>query len=823
MSARLARALACVLALLATARLNAADGVKIALEAFGALRAFRPGDVTGLCVTLRSERAEPIECVVQWDLPNADGDSISHARVVALAPSQPKRVWLYARLRPSESTVSLASELQLVRVFERRDGARVRELGSARVRPSDAARPSEPVEMTQGLVSVIGDDRMGLETLDAQFGSPEVPSMNEPTRVLPGVRIDELPDRWEGLSSASAIVWSSGDPGSLDLDRGAALLGWIERGGHLVIVLPEIGDPWSLRGSASHALASVLPTRGVRRAEGVEVEGLMPILCKGGDLRNASLTTNATLFDPATLDRGWKPLVWLPGAAATRETRGSAVSSQRTWGHGRITLIGIDLPALHARALLSDGFPQADAFWNRVLGRRADTPTTANYASWQAAKPSQLIDRPDRPPFMAGEGAMVLERIGSEGTASKGALAVLLFFACYWMVAVPGAWWYLRARQRLSATWPAFVIVAVVASPIAWGLGLVFGGADVQVRHLSVADWVLPTADDGEGERPRRLRVNAWLSVLLGGFGTTPIELGEPDRGDDLLLDWSPPPQGNPQRFPDTASAERSVDRPRELRAPSRATTTELQAWSLGLPPPAWGRVAWVEEGRPIEVTSAPGSLPHVALRGAIRHSLPGPLHDVTLIHVTPWLYEQRQWSQATYPRIEPSGLPPRPARMMRLGSWDGGALELGQLYPDGPVPVGGLGAGSMVNEVRRLYADPLKGDIGTRFVQGFRSLDWITRMEMLSLYASLDPPDYRRNPPTDPAVVRVQRVLGRELDLSAWLTRPCLIVMGFLDDAAFPAPLRVDGEEAASTGSVLVRLVIPLPCEDRGSVRASP
>ncbi len=808
---------------------RAADEVSVALEQFGALRAFRPGDVTALCVTLRSNLGEPLECVVQWDLPNADGDMVSHSRTVTLTPGQTTRRWLYARLPPSANAQALATETFTIRVFEARDGSRVREMVQARFKPGDAERPSEPLSMLQGLIAVVGDSRMGMETLDAQFDGIDVPSMQEATRVMPGTRVADLPDRWEGLSTAGALVWAGPNPGSLDPERARAILEWVDRGGHLVIVLPEAGDPWSLRGGGSHALSESLPTRGTARMEGMEIESLLPLLSKDRELRKSDATTTLTLFDPATLDRGWKPLMMLPPSAASKETEHRALVAQRAWGHGRITLVGLDLAALHGRALATDGLPQADVFWNRILGRRADSPTMNNYSTWQAAQPPQLLGRSGTRNFQAGDGGLVLQQIGQTGQATGGVLSVLAFFLAYWILAVPGSWWYLKRRHRLSATWPAFVVIALLAAPIAWCLGLVFGGSTIQVRHLSVADFILPTADDGEGAKVRRLRVNAWLSVALGGFGTTPVTLGDVAQRDNLLLDWSPPPDGNTSRFPDTAQALRDIDRPGEVLAPSRATATEMQAWSLAPAPDSWGRVAWVEEGNPVESVAQEGPNPKVGLRGAIRHGLPAPLQDVTIVHVTPWLYVTRAWTTGSSPVIDPSGLPPRPARMATLRSWGDEALDLGKaLYPRGPLPVGGKGEGAMVSEIDSRYRKPLEGDVGAALsgtVTGaFGSADWMRRLEMLSLYQMLEPPPYRRNPSAlSQEVVRVHRLLGRELDLSAWFTRPCVVVTGFLDGAALPAPLRVDGREPSSEGRVMVRLILPLPCEERGFVRPSP
>jgi len=60
-----------------------------------------------------------------------------------------------------------------------------------------------------------------------------------------------------------------------------------------------------------------------------------------------------------------------------------------------------------------------------------------------------------------------------------------------------------------------------------------------------------------------------------------------------------------------------------------------------------------------------------------------------------------------------------------------------------------------------------------------------------------------------------MSRSMGRELDLSIWLSRPCLIIMGQLNDSKTPIPLRVEGEEVHSSGITFVRWIYPLPVEE--------
>ncbi|MBU6210470.1 MAG: hypothetical protein KGR22_11230, partial [Planctomycetes bacterium] len=334
-----------------------------------------------------------------------------------------------------------------------------------------------------------------------------------------------------------------------------------------------------------------------------------------------------------------------------------------------------------------------------------------------------------------------------------------------------------------------------------------------------------PSGDDGAGERPRLLRSVSWISASLRGFGTATVQLeGEPTQR-NLLIDWSPPPAGNAQRFPDTARTDRMVDASSQLRLVSRSTTVDMQAQWLGAPPREWGRVVWEDPEQPIRPKSTSGSVATMSLTGTLWHGLPGPLRDVTLIHVGPWLYQSRRWGGPKDQRIEPSDYPPRPARMVRLaGDWAPGPLDVGHaLYPQGGLNPAVVGDGSFVREIRNLYADPLlaRANFSSLRSDPLEPDAWRKQLSMLGLYQMLKPPAYRVNPPApaDTVVVRAQRQLGRELDLSSWFTRPCLIVTGFLDETACPVPLQIDGATATSGGNVMVRFILPLPCETAGSV----
>lgn len=821
---RLATWMAAWATTLCLAAAAAGGEVQVALERFGAARAYRPGDVAGIRLRLTSSRDAPVECVVQWEMENADGDLTAHARSVTLAPNQPVQRWLYARL-PASNDPTLAGQVFTVRVFEAREGARLREIGSLNFAAADAEQASVPVGMQEGVIALLARGRVGLGAMQAVVDGSEVPSMNEVTRLASSVQASDLPDRWEGLMPVSTLVWASEGPQALSPERATALLQWIERGGHLVIVLPESGDPWQLRGG-SHGLSALLPRSGSLRVDGLAIEPLLPVLTKARSMRRGGARMAATLFDAKTLDPAWRALVSIPPRARPNGVEASALVVQRPWGHGRVTLVGLDLDALQSGASVAGDAPQADVFWNPVLGHRADAPLETDYATWQQAQPRGKLVPTDRVPIVdVSPEALVTRRIGQVGRASVGVLAVLGFFLCYWIVAVPGVWLLLRRRKLERWSWPAFALVALAATPAAWALGIAFGGSPVEVRHLTVADFVLAPGDDGS--RASAVRANAWMSASLGGFGSSEIAIDDAPGSASLLLDWGGT-RSRDQRFPDTARSDREIDRPWTLRMPARATTTDLQAWWTGAPA-SWGKVAWQEPGRPVTTECSRDGTERIRLRGAIRHGLPAALRRVRIFHVMPFHYETRRWRDGPASEIEPSGLPPCPARVVDLVEpWDGSPLDLGAaLYPEGPQVVASIDDRSLVKSVLDQYWTPLaRRDLttATGLALGNDALgefDWKERFAMLSLFQMLRPPLYLRAADSArmPENVRVHRSLGREMDLSPWFVRPCVIVTGWLDEAPCPVPLRIDGSTPSSEGSTLVRLVLPLEEPDRGFV----
>lgn len=843
-----ARATVALLAALAIAFAARADDVDIALVRMGVGNHVRAGDPTAILVRVTSGLQAPVQARIEWSVRNADGDVARYARDAALAPGAPVERWVYG-VAPivSASAQATVDLVTTVRVVETEDGRAVRVLAEKRIDGTMAEDPAVPVETTESLVGIVGDGRAGLAGISTPTPNLGfIASMNELTRIARGISASELPDRWEGLSSFEAILWTNAPVQNIGSEQARALLDWVRRGGHLVLVLPESGDPWGMAGQRNRTpFGEALPERATRH-DAVPVKDLMPILSRGAGLRNEAARTAVWSFE-LDAGNGFAPLVLAPGEVDARSGNvvageglaGRPVVVRRPFGFGFVTVVGIDVDGLDRRALVAEGLPQADVFWNRILGRRADAPTASEYAALAAEK--RLETR----------GGMVLNGLGGEtvnhfvglqSRAAFGVLGLLGAFAVYWALAGPGSYFGLRASGRQQYAWLAFVGVAAAATVVAWVTTGLFEFTSGRVQHLTFIDRV--ERPGAKAEERSAMRATSWMGAALPGYGSVRVALAasEGAAGGNLLSSWFPPPAGNQSGFPDSESYVVAAGSQADYDIPSRATATVLAAQWMGTPAPAW-------EGTPREMPERRlrqdvewGTSPRVALHGALVHTLPGPLTDVTLIHVTPFHTPTRRTAGGKVPLIEPSDLMPSYARMVRMAQWDPNVpLDVGPaLYgveKDGtrtvvPGPARSTGRESAAASIKALWYDSVLGN-PTALYDPNAVLAKPQRIDMLQLYAMLQPPAYVVDPERGASAfrgdaVRVERDFGRGIDLSRWFSSPCLIVIGALKDdgnasVGLPFPFTIDGDEPRSDGTTYVRTVFPLPSMPGAMVPPAP
>ena len=789
--------------------------VKVELEQFGVGGVFRPGDVTAIRLKLTSSLKEPTSCFVQWEVPNAEGDIGEWGRSITLSAGVPRRLWLYAPLPPTVTPQTVWS----VRVFEERDGKRRRELErGARIQPP--APSLVPIE--RGIIAVVGNNKMHLTDYHTPggWGRPNPPGAHEETRIVSGITPRELPDRWEGLKSFEAVVWSGAPPPALE-NQAQALREYVRRGGHLILILPQAGNPWGLGMVGQTYLDDLLPQQVPRTDEGVHLRELMPILSKH-DVPLQDIEMSIRVFKVIgggfnATDNHYEPLLALAD--------GRVVAIQRTVGFGRITLIGIELSA----QLLSMGLPEADVFWNRVLGRRSDTVRPGQLQAMMTAEPRKLVrgNAGTIREVTIGDGRLFEETLNKSSQAQLGLLAAAVGFAAYLLLAGPGGFFLLKQRGLVRHSWLAFAATAAIFTAMAWGSVRLLGPKSTEVRHVTFLDHVARPADDPRYDEPLLQRAASWFALYVPGYGTTRVSIESEPKLRDLLVTWAAP-EKVAERFPNVDRYPVDLGRsPADYEIPARATATQFYAHWMGPLDPKWGSMIRVDPNDPIRVETDPRT-GRPRLAGSLIHGLPGPLTKVIVI----WIGNKR----GRPPRLATIGNqelpwttpgPPAGRAMLNSGSMWVRDAQLGPWYP---------GAGNTYS-----IAGPprdtkeLADSIFLRYVQEEQRSDRIPRggvsnrmrpldvgrrtkfMEMLSIYHHLTPPKYHRMGKVDPETVVFGRQLGRELDLSGWLTRPCVIVIGHLADTPTPIPLRVDGKPPATVKSLtVVRWIHPLPPDEK-------
>lgn len=806
------------------ARSGSGGQVNVTLETFGVGNAYRPGEVTGIRLQLlvppnaNLDQATPVW--VQWDVPNADGDIVEYGRSLTLTKGVPARVWLYAPLMPEVGPSTVWS----VRVFEYQDATRGTEIGGVRIRPGDAN--AQRIDRIHSKIAVVGQRSMGLmqyQSILPDFQVNRSPASHEQARVITGIQPTSLPDRWDALRGFEVVAWSDALPQDLPADQADALRRYIERGGHLVISLPQAGNPWGLGAAGQTYLDDLLPPEPPRKDTSVMVSDIAPIMSKARGVKT-DYELSIRVFQDLNgsfnaLGDHYEPLQALPD--------GRAVTVQRRFGHGRVTVTGIDLSSqrLYSVPLSNgtNGLPQADVFWNRILSRRADTPTGAEL---KAALDNDRLNQTQTENNL-GSGALIAEQIQMRRTAASGLLLALVIFAAYWIIAGPGGFAMLKLYGVLKHAWIAFAGAAMLFTFVALGSVTLVRQNDATVRHVTFLDHIAQPLSAPRASATGQ-RAVSWMSVFLPGYGPTPVFLDADPDTRDLLYSWHPPnqlaqPFPNASRFRVDVGNEPARQQRYETRndssfaRPARATATVMKAdWLGAVDPDTWDMIG-VAPDTEIEVrTNAVGQ--EIGLSGLLRHNLPGELRDVKIIWIQNQRNSRRQYAMREdqeAPWLPPGGLAsgqlPNRGHMWALGSnWGPGqTLDLSD-------ETFATSARTMLRRnIQRQYIDPYDDSMlgGVSGGGALTQNDQRNYMEMLSLYHMLEPPKYLKHAETnDERTLAAYREIGRSIDLSGWFNRPCVIIMGYLENSPLPLPLRVNGEAPESEGLTIVRWIYPLP-----------
>ncbi len=805
------------------------------IEEFGVGNAFRPGETIGVRMRITGDLDETTSGVLQWEIMNADGDIAEFSRNVSIPPRGGQTVvWLYGTLPPTSNATMMLDTDWGFRLFETDDGRRVRELANARLSPSMSLNTPRPVEMNQNQILVIGPNLAGLNGYEPIAGMGGNPALNEVTITSWGIRPNQLPDSWQGLSPFSTIVWASANdaefsPGELDGRRDVenALREWISRGGHLVIILPGAGDPWRL-GRNETGLGDLLEGLKPEVLDGVSLASVLPALSVKPGLRVPDKTISVTSFDPLTLPPKWSPQLAITPRAVTEDFPHTLPKTlPMVWGIrrqvdlGAIDLVGIDVTNRDLQIQQNPRLPDTSTFWKPILGQRATAPDGNLINS--LIKEKRVVSTSSVQVNALGSGLLISTQIGLGGAAAQGILSAMLLFGVYWLVAGPGGFAILRNFKIQRHAWVIFLATSMGFALLAWLGSRVLRENELKIRHLTVLSHIYSPQDDPT--QPQFDFASSWFSASLPGYGTVDIRIGqENDSAKNTLEYFSPPPNGSGDRFPNSDRYEIPFESTSNYLVPTRATSAEFYTQFKGVPNSsegAWGGTISVDANDPLVVTRIPEER-RITLKGSLTND-----SGVDFVRVQIFQIHALRTPHSTAP---PNGVP-IPVLMDQLPNYGifvtldrpwlaGQSIDLSKiLYPKGPRLERQQGNDSLESGIRRAYVTPYNRSMGILLgdLSSLGALDQSNYLQMLGLFNTLPPPTWLRNSSNAQSAdtVRFNRLLGSEIDRSRFFTEPTLMVIAFAQNAPSPVPISIDGRMPASSGRVMLQWIHPLPSDD--------
>lgn len=728
----------------------------------------------GLRIGIDPGDLPPDTYILQWRQITPDGDPLLIQRRIPLTGT-PTSTWVYGSLPHQSASLG---RVQLRSVDQQQA---VAELNLDAITTMQISPPGT------SLMLVVGSGPAGLDRYHDAMTDPIWGTVHTSVHATTS---QTLPDRVEGLRAIDTIVWT-GSTEALEGARLDAVESWLQSGGHLIVSLPGVGDPWQLQQEGG-PLSEFMPASAPRIT--IDPQDVLDLLSPDHLITSNARVPLVRSITPSPADL-WHSILELPD--------GRSVAMARGVGHGRLTVIGLDVASRTLDGIRGlDGaspgaLPSAAVFWNPILARRTDSPTAAaakDAASLSSVTPKNQLLLTDTP----------IGHTNARTTNAGGRLAlVLLLLGIYWVVAIPGLWWVLGKIDRRDLAWPAFLITGGIAAGIVALVSVAQNIAPRSIHHVTVLDQVAGNPTQ---------RVRSWLELEMPGSGLHVVDV-ESDQGQRPTIEhWVDKAQSR-LGFSSVRTLETDLENPSRIPVQARDTTTGLRLdWTGIIDPLSWTGLLRIEQ----PIGTRRGADGATYLTGSIRSELPRPLTDVSIIWIeatrTPRQGSPHKWTDATH-----AGYMPVSGYWWKLSSdWAPDTLlELSTLGQEKERP----DLVSQISNATQASATSIWSDQSATMVTGRR---FHRLVELMGLASLLPPPPWVGDI-TDGqgAYTQVNRQFGAELDLGAHLAGPTLLITGVLQDSPLPVTLMVDGDPVTrSSGDVLLRWRVPLP--DRPIKRAS-
>jgi hypothetical protein len=795
-----------------------ADSGEVAIQRgwFGVGNYCRPGEWTGIQLRINDSNDKPREVLIRISTVDADSDRPGYETLLTTNPGVNQPVWTYLWL-PARFKSSDPLRVNVYAANEAPAAIAGMPVAAGRLLGTTILQPHQMLSTSEGMLGIVGNRLMGLNKYAGIPNTNYLPGAHERLALVERIDPDTLPDRWHGLSQFAALVWNEPPPSALSTEKAQAIREYVQRGGHLIIVLPRLAQVWT--DEASNPLFDIVPRVHVNRREGVDLEPLRHLITHllkvPTDERSDRLDmpTNEVLQTFVPVD-GATPyeaacIISMPEdpAAGTPEW----LVARRLVGAGMVTLVGLDCASswMNQRAL-----PNPELFWHRILGRRGQMVSlresgdlTANYP---LGRQKSTVDN------------SFADQIAKTTLAGAGVLMGLVVFVLYWLVAGPLGYAALKKTGRQRHAWVAFVLAAGVFTGIAWGGATIIRPAKISAAHLTIMDHIY--TPEGTGVQ----RARSWMSVLIPQYGEAAIAVGDPTKAGskrfhNLIAPWERENQSS-AGFPDARGYRINSRDPDNYSVPTRSTVKQFQVdWAGG---PVWKMPSPGADasGKIIELTAEPimrgTSISDVKLTGSLTHDLPEALRSCKIV----------------------VNLGQRDVNRSRAGSgarslvsdffvvtldkpWEPGfTIDLAALVKpasgrDSAFSPGDNTSGNYFGQLLSSVHSENDGRFDSQPSTSLSSL--IVKMDALAFLNLIEPPTVEERPGGFQGKPLVARTVTHGWDLSHWATQPCIIITGYLGhpnspQAPCPIPVNVSTGGAyrpvPTQGLVFVRWVYPLP-----------
>ena len=726
----------------------------------GLVGAVRPGTWAPLLIKIENPSSQFRSVHCEWILDDIDGDEVHARRTINLNPQRTERAWLYAR--PPMNSGSRSRSVWRVLVSDAETGE---------ILAVDSVSPRDWIDPTDRVIGVMGGLGVGLRPFAFDY------TQHEKCHFITGLAPSDLPDRWYGYSILQALIWTplGGSPDAAPGPSQAAIREWVRRGGHLVIILDTIGDPW-----ADSGLRDLLP---VTKEQTVSVSDLRPPRWLGEPVRRPRgerYRLEATVFRP-------DPDV----AVLHTDNQDRPLVIAQQFGLGRVTLIGVNVadPQMARYGIPNSytsiiGTAKGNRLWGTVFGWRMPVLT-------QAVIDGEIKQRRMGPPhnrrrIPLGKVMNHMPPISEmRRSATAALLAAIFVFGVYWLLAGPIGFAVLKRRDQLRHSWLIFTTVVLAFTVVTWAGAYVIRPSKSLAAHFSIVDMDAKTG---------LVHTHSWLSLFDSEHGRVEVALDSSGSksGRDLLGAVALVSKADDTGFLDPQRYLIAADNPSSARFPWRATAKPLEVDHLatyiegvGGPNDEWGMPQAAFESS----TGWP--------KGELWHALPGTLTNVLFVYCPgdgeePWVWKVPDWAPDTNMKLD--------------GQQSGQPLAKRQVVRDEMVWRGHLGDLISRKAARVLEEDE---DAPNPSRVTLAKDTRVKVIDMLSFYSSLPPPDFLNTDFLGPATY--ERAIGRQLDITHLLDLRRLIVIGHLEVSPLPVTLTADGKAVPSIGWAVVRWICPL------------